>query len=74
MLHSQHLITESALLPLGHWSYAHTITYSHTDIKPKEHVQKHKNMHTETPSWACGIVTFLLDIPLGQRGLELEGH
>lgn len=33
-------------------------------------------VHTETPIWAYGIVTFLPDIPapVCQRGLQLEGH
>ena len=48
-------------------SQIHTLTYNHTNTW---------KMHTETPICACGIVTFLPDIPASvcQGGLQLEGH
>lgn len=69
-------------LPLGHWSYAHTITNSHTGYKhtlaykAKGTGTNTKKMHTETLIWACGIVTILPGIPttVCQRRLQLEGH
>lgn len=51
----------AAMLPLGHWSYAHTITNSHTciqthtDIKPKERIKTHERCTQKLGKGDCHL-------------------
>lgn len=84
MLHSEHPITEVILPPHCHWvtGVMHTQSQIHTLHTNTHHTYKAKGTgtnirkHKETLIWACGIDTFLPDIPasLCQRVLQLEGH
>lgn len=60
---------------MGTQSQIHTHIYNHTFKAKGTHANTWK-MHTKPPIWACGIVTFLSDIPapVCQRGRQLEGH
>lgn len=82
VLHSEHPITERTLPSHRHWvtGVMHTQSQIHTLHTNTHHAYKNKGnryKHKKAPRIACGIDTFLPDIPASLcqgGGLQLEGH